>query len=131
VIPRLQKDIDYAIDEKTADGHVDRGGDCKVERLLGVKNLYDPSEIAPLHHVNQALKAHALSSRRDVDYVIKDGEVIIVDEFTGRRDAGRRWSDGLHQAVEPKKGVRIRRRTRRWRLSQFRIISACTRSWRE
>ena len=107
VIPRLQKDIDYAIDEKLRTATLTEEGIAKVERLLGVKNLYDPSEIGTLHHVNQALKAHAVF-RRDVDYVIKDGEVIIVDEFTGRLMPGRRWSDGLHQAVEAKEGVRIR-----------------------
>ncbi len=107
VIPRLQKEIDYAIDEKLRTATLTEEGIAKVERLLGVKNLYDPSEIGTLHHVNQALKAHAVF-RRDVDYVIKDGEVIIVDEFTGRLMPGRRWSDGLHQAVEAKEGVRIR-----------------------
>jgi preprotein translocase SecA subunit len=107
VIPRLQKDVDYAIDEKLRTATLTEEGVAKVERLLGVKNLYDPAEIGALHHVNQALKAHAVF-RRDVDYVIKDGEVIIVDEFTGRLMPGRRWSDGLHQAVEAKEGVRIR-----------------------
>ena len=107
VIPRLQKEVDYAIDEKLRTATLTEEGIAKVERLLGVKNLYDPSEIGTLHHVNQALKAHAVF-RRDVDYVIKDGEVIIVDEFTGRLMPGRRWSDGLHQAVEAKEGVRIR-----------------------
>jgi preprotein translocase SecA subunit len=107
VIPRLQKDVDYAIDEKLRTATLTEEGIAKVERLLGVKNLYDPAEIGALHHVNQALKAHAVF-RRDVDYVIKDGEVIIVDEFTGRLMPGRRWSDGLHQAVEAKEGVRIR-----------------------
>jgi preprotein translocase SecA subunit len=107
VIPRLQKDVDYAIDEKLRTATLTEEGIAKVERLLAVKNLYDPSEIGTLHHVNQALKAHAVF-RRDVDYVIKDGEVIIVDEFTGRLMPGRRWSDGLHQAVEAKEGVRIR-----------------------
>ena len=79
---------------------------AKVEKLLGVENLYEPSNIEILHHVNQALKAHALF-KRDVDYVVKDGEVMIVDEFTGRLMPGRRWSDGLHQAVEAKEGVKI------------------------
>jgi preprotein translocase subunit SecA len=78
-----------------------------VERLLGVHNLYDPRQIDTLHHVQQALKAHAIF-KRDVDYVVKDGEVIIVDEFTGRLMPGRRWSDGLHQAVEAKERVHIR-----------------------
>lgn len=107
VIPRLQKEIDYTIDEKLRTATLTEEGVAKVERILGVKNLYDPAEIGSLHHVNQALKAHTLF-RRDVDYVIKDGEVIIVDEFTGRLMPGRRWSDGLHQAVEAKEGVRIR-----------------------
>jgi preprotein translocase SecA subunit len=107
VIPRLQKDIDYAIDEKLRTATLTEEGVAKVERILGIKNLYDPAEIGTLHHVNQALKAYALF-KRDVDYVVKDGEVIIVDEFTGRLMPGRRWSDGLHQAVEAKEKVRIR-----------------------
>src|SRR5581483_261507 len=107
VIPRLQKDADFTVDEKLRTVTLTEDGVAKVERLLGVKNLYDPAEIGALHHVNQALKAHAVF-RRDVDYVIKDGEVIIVDEFTGRLMPGRRWSDGLHQAVEAKEKVRIR-----------------------
>src|SRR5216110_1035699 len=81
-------------------------GIAKCERLLWVSNLYDPSQIDMLHHVTQALKAHTLF-KRDVDYVVKDGEVIIVDEFTRRLMPGRRWSDGLHQAVEAKEGLRI------------------------
>ncbi|MEW6301774.1 MAG: preprotein translocase subunit SecA, partial [Thermodesulfobacteriota bacterium] len=107
VIPRLQKDVDYTVDEKLRTATLTEEGVAKVERILGIKNLYDPAEIHTLHHVNQALKAHALF-RRDVDYVVKDGEVIIVDEFTGRLMPGRRWSDGLHQAVEAKEKVRIR-----------------------
>ncbi len=107
VIPRLQREVDYAIDEKLRTATLTEEGIAKVERILGVRNLYDPSEIGTLHHVNQALKAHAIF-KRDVDYVIKDGEVVIVDEFTGRLMPGRRWSDGLHQAVEAKEGVRIR-----------------------
>jgi len=107
VIPRLQREIDYTIDEKLRTATLTEEGMAKVERILGVRNLYDPAEIGTLHHVNQALRAHTLF-KRDVDYVIKDGEVIIVDEFTGRLMPGRRWSDGLHQAVEAKEGVRIR-----------------------
>jgi len=80
----------------------------KVERMLNISNLYDPTQIDILHHVHQALKAHCLF-KRDVDYIVKDGQVIIVDEFTGRLMPGRRWSDGLHQAVEAKEGVRIQR----------------------
>src|SRR5207249_7659051 len=81
-------------------------GNEKVERALGVTNLYDLANMDLVHHVVQALRAHAMY-RRDVDYVVKDGEVIIVDEFTGRLMPGRRWSDGLHQAVEAKEGVKI------------------------
>ncbi|MBE0596969.1 MAG: preprotein translocase subunit SecA [Desulfuromonadales bacterium] len=97
---------DYTIDEKARAATLTEDGVARVERLLGVDNLYDPRHIEMLHHVNQALKAHALF-KRDVDYVVKDGEVMIVDEFTGRLMPGRRWSDGLHQAVEAKEGVKI------------------------
>jgi preprotein translocase subunit SecA len=106
IIPGLQKDIDYTIDEKAKAAILTEEGNIKVERLLGAGNLYDPSNIELVHHVLQALKARALF-KRDVDYVIKDGEVIIVDEFTGRLMPGRRWSDGLHQAIEAKEGVKI------------------------
>src|SRR2546422_4799423 len=108
IIPRLRKDTDYTIDEKHRSATLTEEGIAKCERLLGVSNLYDPSQIDMLHHVTQALKAHTLF-KRDVDYVVKDGEVLIVDEFTGRLMPGRRWSDGLHQAVEAKEGVRIER----------------------
>jgi preprotein translocase subunit SecA len=97
---------DFTVDEKAKSATLTEEGVVKVERLLGVQNLYDPGNIEILHHVNQALKAHALF-KRDVDYVVKDGEVMIVDEFTGRLMPGRRWSDGLHQAVEAKEGVKI------------------------
>jgi preprotein translocase SecA subunit len=106
IIPRLTRDVDYTIDEKHRNAMLTEEGVAKCERLLGVSNLYDPSQIDTLHHVTQALKAHTLF-KRDVDYVVKDGEVIIVDEFTGRLMPGRRWSDGLHQAVEAKEGVKI------------------------
>jgi preprotein translocase subunit SecA len=106
IIPKLQKDIDYTVDEKAKTVILTEEGNIKVERLLGVGNLYDPANIELVHHVLQALKAHTLF-KRDVDYVVKDGEVIIVDEFTGRLMPGRRWSDGLHQAVEAKEGVKI------------------------
>jgi len=122
IIPRLKKGErkdrqgdtpaeesgDYWVDEKSRSAVLTEGGVSKVERMLGVTNLYDPSHIDTLHHVNQALKAHAIF-HRDVDYIVKDGQVIIVDEFTGRLMPGRRWSDGLHQAVEAKEGVRIER----------------------
>src|SRR6201993_5404266 len=104
----VEKQGDYTVDEKSRSVTLTETGVAKVERLLGVHNLYDPRQIDTLHHVQQALKAHAIF-KRDVDYVVKDGEVIIVDEFTGRLMPGRRWSDGLHQAVEAKEGVKIER----------------------
>ena len=103
-----QREGDYIVDEKSRAVSLTEQGIASCERLLNVDNLYDPQHITILHHVQQALRAHALY-RRDVDYVLKDGEVIIVDEFTGRMMPGRRWSDGLHQAVEAKEGVRIER----------------------
>ncbi|SPQ00159.1 preprotein translocase subunit, ATPase [Candidatus Sulfobium mesophilum] len=106
IIPKLQKETDYTVDEKARTAILTEEGNIKVERLLGAGNLYDPSNIELVHHVLQGLKAHTLF-KRDVDYVVKDGEVIIVDEFTGRLMPGRRWSDGLHQAVEAKEGVKI------------------------
>jgi preprotein translocase subunit SecA len=106
VIPRLKPEDDYTIDEKLRTVSLSEDGVTRVEKLLGVDNLYDPRNILLLHHVNQGLKAHALF-KRDVDYVVKDGEVVIVDEFTGRLMPGRRWSDGLHQAVEAKENVKI------------------------
>jgi len=105
---RPEETGDYWVDEKSRNAVLTEQGVAKVERLLGITNLYDPRHIDILHHVNQALKAHAIF-QRDVDYIVKDGQVIIVDEFTGRLMPGRRWSDGLHQAVEAKEGVRIER----------------------
>jgi preprotein translocase subunit SecA len=99
---------DYTIDEKAKAATLTEDGVARVEKLLNVDNLYDPRNMSLLHHVNQALKAHALF-RRDVDYVVKDGEVIIVDEFTGRLMPGRRWSDGQHQAIEAKEGLKVER----------------------
>ena len=106
IIPRLKKETDYIIDEKARSATLTEEGNIKVEELLGAGNLYDPANIELVHHVNQALKAHVLF-KRDVDYIVKDNEVIIVDEFTGRLMPGRRWSDGQHQAIEAKEGVKI------------------------
>lgn len=106
IIPNLKKDDDYTIDEKARSAILTEDGVAKAEKLLDVDNLYDPKYIELLHHVNQALKAHTLF-KRDVDYVVKSGEVVIVDEFTGRLMAGRRYSDGLHQALEAKENVKI------------------------
>jgi preprotein translocase subunit SecA len=122
IIPRLEKgaviqggkdyehdDVgDYVVDEKARTVSLTDRGVEHCQRLLGIDNLYDPAHMETLHHVNQALKARVLF-KRDVDYMIKDGQVVIVDEFTGRLMPGRRWSDGLHQAVEAKEGVKIER----------------------
>src|SRR5713226_4256713 len=108
IIPKLIQDIDYTIDEKHRTATLTEEGISKCERLLSLGNLYDPAHMEVIHHVYQGLRAHTLY-KRDVDYVVKDGEVIIVDEFTGRQMPGRRWSDGLHQAVEAKEAVKIER----------------------
>src|ERR1700730_2913889 len=108
IIPKLIQDIDYTLDEKHRTATLTEEGFAKCERLLGLSNMSDPANIDIMHHVYQAMRAHALY-KKDVDYVIKDGEVIIVDEFTGRQMPGRRWSDGLHQAVEAKESVKIER----------------------
>src|SRR5262249_7971394 len=108
IIPKLIKDIDFTLDEKHRQATLTEEGFAKCERLLGLTNLSDASNIEYLHHVNQALRAHTLY-KNDVDYVVKDGQVVIVDEFTGRQMPGRRWSDGLHQAVEAKENVKIER----------------------
>jgi preprotein translocase subunit SecA len=108
VIPRLEAGKDYEIDQRTKTPSLTENGIATCERILEIKNLYDPNSIDSLHHLNQALKAHT-TMQRDVDYVVKDGQVIIVDEFTGRLMPGRRWSNGLHQAVEAKEGLRIMR----------------------
>ncbi|MDQ5986940.1 MAG: Protein translocase subunit SecA [Syntrophus sp. SKADARSKE-3] len=108
VIPRLRPTQDYTIDEKSRTVVLTEEGVPRVEQYLKVQNLYEPKNIELLHHVNQALKAHTLF-KRDVDYVVKEGQVIIVDEFTGRIMPGRRYSDGLHQALEAKEKVKIER----------------------
>ncbi|MCP5464089.1 MAG: preprotein translocase subunit SecA [Deltaproteobacteria bacterium] len=106
IIPGLQKDQHYKVDEKSRSATLTEEGVSEAERRLEVDNLYDPTNIEILHHVIQALKAHVVF-KRDVDYVVKEGQVQIVDEFTGRILPGRRWSDGLHQAVEAKEGVPV------------------------
>ena len=108
IIPKLIQEIDYTLDEKHRTATLTEEGFNKCERLLGITNLSDIGNVELMHHVYQALRAHTLY-KRDVDYVVKDGEVIIVDEFTGRQMPGRRWSDGLHQAVEAKESVKIER----------------------
>ncbi len=106
VIPSMIRDVDFTVDEKARTVVMTDSGVEKMEKKLSVQNLYDADSIEVLHHVEQALRAHHLY-RNEVDYVVKEGEVIIVDEFTGRLMPGRRWSDGLHQAVEAKEGVKI------------------------
>ena len=106
IIPRLKAGTDYDVDEKHKTASLSEAGVTRAEDLLRVKNLYDPSNIDILHSLQQGVRAHALY-KSDVDYIVKEGEVIIVDEFTGRLMPGRRWSDGLHQAVEAKEGVKI------------------------
>ncbi len=106
IIPSMIRDADFTVDEKSRTIVMNDAGVEKMEKKLAVGNLYAPEEIETLHHVEQALRAHHLY-RNEVDYVVKEGEVVIVDEFTGRLMPGRRWSDGLHQAVEAKEGVKI------------------------
>src|SRR4249920_2537810 len=106
IIPQLKPEHDYTIEEKTKTASLTEDGNVRVEKLLGVENLYDPNHMDLVHHVVKALQAHALY-KRDVDYVVKEGEVIIVDEFTGRLMPGRRYSEGLHQALEAKEHLKV------------------------
>ena len=102
----INENVDYIIDEKAKTATITRSGVKKAEKYFNVDNLMDPDNMTLLHHINQALKAHGVM-HADIDYVVKDGEVIIVDEFTGRLMLGRRFNDGLHQAIEAKEGVKI------------------------
>lgn len=107
IVPFLKKDIHFNVDEKSKSATLTEEGNSEVEKLLKLDNLYDPQNIELLHHVNQALRAHHLY-RLDVEYMIQNGEIVIVDEFTGRLMPGRRWSDGLHQAIEAKEKVEVK-----------------------
>lgn len=107
VVPHLKRDVHFTMEEKSKTASLTDEGNAKVEDILQIENLYDPKHIELLHHIYQGLKAYHLY-KRDVDYMVKDGEIVIVDEFTGRLMPGRRWSDGLHQAIEAKEGVQIR-----------------------
>ena len=107
IIPFLKKDIHFKVEEKNKSAALTDEGNSEVEKLLKLDNLYDPANIELLHHVNQAIRAHHVY-RLDVEYMIKDGEIVIVDEFTGRLMPGRRWSDGLHQAIEAKEKVDVK-----------------------
>ena len=106
IIPQLQEEAHYTLEEKTRTVALNEDGVARVERLLGIENLYDARNMTINHHVQQALRAHAVF-KRDVDYIVKEGQVIIVDEFTGRLMPGRRYSEGLHQALEAKEGVKV------------------------
>ena len=108
IVPRLRRDIDFQVDEKARTVNLTEEGVEKAEKLLAVGNLFEPQNMDWVHHIYQALKAHLLF-KRDVDYMVKDEEVVIVDEFTGRLMPGRRYSDGLHQALEAKENVKIER----------------------
>ncbi len=106
MIPRLKREVDYTVDEKSHSAMLTDDGVEAMEKLLGVDNLYEATNIALVHHVNQALRAHTLY-KRNVNYLVEDQKVVIVDEHTGRKMPGRRWSDGLHQAIEAKEGVTV------------------------
>lgn len=107
VIPQLKRDVHFTMEEKSKTASLTEEGNSQVEKLLGIGNLYDPEHIELLHHIYQGLKAHYLY-RLDVEYMVNNGEIVIVDEFTGRLMPGRRWSDGLHQAIEAKEGVEVK-----------------------
>ena len=107
IIPHFQKDVHFTMEEKTRTVSLTEEGNIKAESVLKIDNLYDIKHIEKLHNIYQALKAHYLY-KKDVDYMIQNGEVVIVDEFTGRLMPGRRWSEGLHQAVEAKEGVKVK-----------------------
>ncbi|MCD6149339.1 preprotein translocase subunit SecA [bacterium] len=111
IVPRLKENIDYEIDEKMKAITLTDKGISNVEKTLGMGNIYDPEKISYVHHLEQSLKAHALF-KRERDYIVKDGQVIIVDDFTGRLMEGRRYSEGLHQAIEAKEGVAVQKESR-------------------
>ncbi len=111
IIPKLRRDVQFSVDEERKTVTLTEEGVDEVEKLLSIRNLYDPANIEHLHHVHQALKAH-YCYKKDVSYSVKDGESVIIDEFTGRMMPGRRWSDGLHQAIEAKEHVNIQEENR-------------------
>jgi preprotein translocase subunit SecA len=111
LIRRLSPEVDYTIDEKTKSGSLTEEGVDKIERMTGIPDIYAVEHVEEAHQINQAIKAHALYLK-DRDYIVRDGEVVIVDEFTGRTMPGRRWSDGLHQAIEAKEGLRVQQEQR-------------------
>src|SRR5215467_6692617 len=108
---RLEKDVDYIVEEKYKSASLTEEGIAKMQRMAGIKNIYDLEHVIEAHQINQALKAKALF-HRDTHYLIRNGEAVIIDEFTGRTMPGRRWSDGLHQAVEAKEGLKVQQETK-------------------
>ena len=106
IVKQLVKGTDYEVDEKARQAQLTESGNDKVEQAWGIENIYSVENLNLLHHINQALKANSLFNR-DVEYMVKNGEVLIIDEFTGRTLSGRRYSDGLHQSIEAKEGVKI------------------------
>jgi len=108
IVPHLKPEVHFTMEEKSKSVSITEEGNTQVEKFLGVDNVYDIQNIGKLHYIYQALKAH-YHFKRDVDYMLVEGEVVIIDEFTGRLMKGRRWSDGLHQAVEAKEGVSVRK----------------------
>ncbi len=111
LVPQLQKDTDYTTDDKTKSAILTEAGIEKIQKLLGIDDIYESGNILLAHHIEQALRAEAMY-KRDVDYVVKEGEVLIVDEFTGRLMPGRRYSEGLHQAIEAKENVEVKRESK-------------------
>ena len=123
----LQEGVDYTVDEKAKTVAPADTAIPKIEKALGIKNMYDPENMEMSHCFMAALRAKALM-KRDRDYVVKDGEIIIVDEFTGRLMQGRRYSDGLHQAIEARRAWRYRESLRPWHPLPSRTTSVCTTS---
>jgi len=111
IVPQLTANVDYTTDEKMKTAILTEAGIDKIQKLLGIKDIYESGDVVLAHHIEQALRAYAIY-KKDVDYVVKDGEVIIVDEFTGRMMPGRRYSEGLHQAIEAKERVEVKRESK-------------------
>jgi len=107
LVPKLKNEEDYVVDEKDRVATLTDSGMKKMEQMLGIKNIYEAGGVSMVHHLEQALKAHALF-KKDKDYIVREGEIVIVDEFTGRLMVGRRYSEGLHQAIEAKEGVEVK-----------------------
>jgi preprotein translocase subunit SecA len=132
-MPKLEKKTDYEVDEKQRTVTLTEGGMEKIEVLLRDagqlkgESLYDVENVSVVHHINQALRAHSLFTR-DKDYIVRDDEVVIIDEFTGRMMPGRRYSEGLHQALEAKEHVQVQPENQTLASSPSRTISGCTRS---